>query len=89
MSKWTTQSNRASVITSNIDITVLMKEQLENAVKWCIDQDIDFEWSVEYGDSLTSNQYTLSIPHLLYANHLTTLATVLEQTDYGSDIKDA
>jgi hypothetical protein len=84
MSKWTTR-NRASVITTNIDITCLMKEQLENAVKWCIERDINFEWSVNSGDGLTPTEYVLSIPSLAWANNLTTLATILEQTDYDSD----
>jgi hypothetical protein len=84
MSKWTIRS-RASVITSTIDIQVLMKEQLEPAIKWCIEQDIDFEWEVIHGDSLTPSTYVLSIQSLPWANNLTTLATILEQTDHGSD----
>jgi hypothetical protein len=84
MSKWTTRS-RASVITTNIDITCLMKDQLENAIKWCIERDINFEWSVTSGDSLTPTEYVLSIPSLAWANNLTTLATILEETDYNSD----
>lgn len=88
MSKWTTR-NRASVITSNIDIKVLMKEQLEQAIRWCIENDFDFEWTTIHGDSLTPDEYILSIPTILYAAHLANLAAILDQSDYGSDLRDA
>jgi hypothetical protein len=84
MSKWTIRS-RASVITSSIDIKVLMKEQLTPAINWCIEQNIDFEWEVIHGDGSTPDAYILSIRELIWANNLATLATILEQTDFNSD----
>lgn len=87
-SKWTTR-NRASVITSSIEITVLMKEQLEAAVKWCIERDIDFSWETVMGDSIEPNKYILAIDGLPWANNLGMLATILEESDYGSDEPDS
>jgi hypothetical protein len=87
MSKWTTRS-RASVITSSIEITVLMKEQLDAAIKWCIGRDIDFSWETISGDSIEPSKYILTIDCLPWAHNLTILATILEASDYGSDDED-
>jgi hypothetical protein len=85
MSKWTTR-NRASVIHSSIQVTVLIKEQLEAAIKWCVDNNYDFTWEVNRGDSLTPDEYVLSIEDMSWANNLTEFAKILERSDYESDV---
>lgn len=84
MSKFTIR-NRASVITSDVEIKVFIKEQLTEAIQWLIERDFCFEYDVTKGDSIQLDVYSIRIPDLCWANNLEELAKVLGRSDYGSD----
>lgn len=84
MSKYTVRG-RASVITSDIEIKVFIKEQLYEAIAWLVEKDFCFEYDVTKGDSLNLDVYSIRIPELCWANNLKEFAEVLKQSDFDSD----
>lgn len=80
---------RASVIHTDLTVTVYWKEQLKPAMDWCIEHDVEFEWEIRKGDSLVPDEFDLTIYNVCWANNLTDLAKVLETCDYmHEDFKD-
>lgn len=73
---------RASVITSDLEVSCLTTEQLRPAIDWLIARDFCFEYDVVIGDSFTPNKYSIRIPQLVWANNLKEFASVLVQSDH-------
>lgn len=84
MSKYTIR-NRASVMTFDIKVDVFMKEQLENAVKWLVENDYCYEYDVDMGDSISLAKYSLRVQNMPWAKNVEEFANVLSMTDYASD----
>lgn len=78
-----TKRGKASVITSDVEVRVFCKEQLQPAINWLIDNDWCFEWHVTRGDSLNPDIFTLVVEDMCWANNLEEFAKVLKQSDYG------
>lgn len=74
--------NRASIITTYLEVRVFWKQQLNAALTWLVENDYAFEWEVKGGDSCTLDEYTLIVPSISWANNLTQFAKVLEACDY-------
>lgn len=80
--------NRASIITTYLEVKVYWKQQLNAALAWLIENDYEFEWEVKRGDSCTLDEYTLIVPSISWANNLAAFAKVLETCDYDHGIME-
>jgi hypothetical protein len=84
VSKWVTRG-KASVMHLDIEVTVLIKEQFDEAIRWLVERHFNFEFDVVEGDSLTPTTYHLRIPDMCWANNLKEFSEVLIKSDYKSD----
>jgi hypothetical protein len=71
---------------SDVEITVLCKEQFDGAMAWLVENKHAFEFNVTMGDSLTPDEFHLRVPDICWANNLKEFAEVLSKSDYNSDI---
>lgn len=79
---------RASIITSEIMIRVFCKEQLDEAIDWLRENNFNFSWTTEMGDSLNPNVYLLEVHEMSWANNLVALGRILANNDYSFDEKE-
>lgn len=73
-------------MTFDVEVEVLMREQLMDAVLWLGEHNYSYEWDVVMGDSLTPTVYSLRVPQMSWANNLEAFAAVLCKSDHGSDL---
>ncbi len=78
---WVKKGN-ASILTFDVKVSCYFPEQLENAVKWLVEQRYSYSWEVERGDSFIADVYSLVIEEMSWAANLKEFAEILEKTDY-------
>lgn len=74
--------NRASIVTTRLEVRVYWNRQLNKVIKYLVDQDMEFEFKIIDGDSVTLTEYILIIPAVHWAENLITLAKILKECDY-------
>jgi hypothetical protein len=82
--KWPVIRGHASIVTiPEMEIIVLWKNQLDKAIAYLIENDIQFQWEPgDWGPSLMEPQsYKLIVYNVVYANNLLEFAKVLKECD--------
>lgn len=77
--------NQASIINCTLEVRVYWKDQLKPAIDWLIENDYEYSWNIQRGDSVTLDVYALQINTIHWANNLTQFAKVLKKCDYKFD----
>jgi hypothetical protein len=73
---------RASIIHSGVEVKVFWKRQLDKAISWLVENEFEFDWEVEKGDSIKHDIFKLNVYDIAWANNLGAFAKVLEDCDY-------
>lgn len=76
--------NRASIMTSDIEIRVFCKEQFHGAIAWLIDNNFAFSWWVSH-EGTGPATYHLHVEEMSWANNLVEFAQVLQKSDYADE----
>lgn len=76
---------RASIIHSTIGFTVLWRDQLKPVIDFLISNDYEYEWIIQYGDSVIPDSYTLYIADVIWADNVIELMQIVKECDYQQD----
>lgn len=79
---------RASILTTDIEISFYEKHQIDEVFHFLVDNDYDFSFETEKGDSLTLDKHMLTIHNISWAYNVTRLFKFLEGLDYNSGITE-
>jgi hypothetical protein len=76
--------NRASVLTTDVEITFFEKHQVDEVFTFLVDKGYEFYFETEIGDSVTLDKHKLTVVNISWANNVTELFQFLEELDYNS-----
>lgn len=73
---------RASIVECELTIKVLWRNQLQKLITYLIENDYEFQWEKRSGDSITHDEYYLTVGRIHWAKNLTRICKELEKCDY-------
>jgi hypothetical protein len=75
---------KCSVIHTTVEVKVLWKHQLDRAIEWLTERELEFSWEIQKGDSTVHDVFTLVVHDIPWADNLTEFSKILEQCDYSA-----
>lgn len=75
---------RASVFKTDIEVSFYEKHQVDEIFKFLVEQNYEFYFEVEHGDSTNLDVYKLHITNISWANNVTEIFKELEKLDYNA-----
>lgn len=76
--------NRASVLTTDVEVTFYEKHQVDEVFTFLVDKGYEFYFETEMGDSIALDKHKLTVVNISWANNVTELFQFLEELDYNS-----
>lgn len=67
-----TVQGKASILTTDVEITFYEKHQLDEALVFLVDNQYEFYFEVELGDSLKPDKYKLTVVSISWAYNVKT-----------------
>ncbi len=83
-----TVGSRASVLSTDLEITFLEKHQLDEVFPFLVEKGYEFSFETEFGDSFNPDKHILTVLNIGWARSVTQLFKFLEELDYNFSFED-